>query len=223
MPNVPIKERGNATLGITVAQTLRRKMKITRMTRMTNRCSDGLGPVCENGNLNRWRDGSRQLRKQLLNPIHGLNDVSAGLPLNIHQNCGFASHPGRQLLVLDAVDHIGDVAEFYRRPVAIGDDQRPISVRGEKLIVRTDHVGLPGPVEASLGSIHVRLGDGISKVFRTQAERRHGGRIELNTHRRLLIAFDGHQSHSRNLAQLLGQQRVGKIVDLIDRQRIGGQ
>src|ERR1700731_4112308 len=35
MPKVPISERGKATLGITVAQTLRRKMKITRITRKT--------------------------------------------------------------------------------------------------------------------------------------------------------------------------------------------
>ena len=55
---------------------------------------------------------------------------------------GVVVHPGRLLDVLDAVDHVGDVGQPHRRAVAVGDDQRPVLVARQQLIVGADRVGL---------------------------------------------------------------------------------
>ena len=105
MPNVPMSESGNATLVMTVAQSFRRNRNITMTTSATvsssvncTSCTDARIVSVRSARTSTWTDGgnrARQMRKQLLHAIDRLNDVRAGLPLNVEQH-------GRLLAVLCA-------------------------------------------------------------------------------------------------------------------------
>ena len=60
-----------------------------------------------------------------------VDDVGAGLALDVEDHGRRVVHPRRLLDVLDAVDDVGDVGQAYRRAVAVGDDQRPIVLARE--------------------------------------------------------------------------------------------
>ena len=46
-------------------------------------------------------------------------------------------------------------------------------------------------------------------------------RIDLDAHRRLLLAADGDQAHPVDARDLLRQDDVGVVVDLVERQGVG--
>ena len=49
------------------------------------------------------------------------------------------------------------------------------------------------------------------------------GGIDAHAHRRLLVAFDRDQADAGDFAELLREHGVGEIVDLLQRQRVGGE
>ena len=88
-----------------------------------------------------------------LHAIDRLNDVRARLPLNVEEHgrllAVLCADPGGELIVLHAIDDVGDVAEPNRRAIFVSDDDRLIGVRGKNLIVRPDGERLARSVEAS--------------------------------------------------------------------------
>ena len=88
-PKVPTSDSGTATLGISVAEALRRNTKITATTRPTARISsnctslhrgaDGDGAVGEHLHVHRGRQRALQLRQQRLDAVHRLDHVGARL------------------------------------------------------------------------------------------------------------------------------------------------
>ena len=125
MPKVPISVSGNATLGMTVAQNLRRKTKITITTsttastsvnctsrteaRMVSVRSVRMAILTEGGS-DRAQPG-----QQRFDAVGGLDDVGAGLALDVHDDRGPAVHPAGQADILDVVDHVPHVAQADRR------------------------------------------------------------------------------------------------------------
>ena len=69
------------------------------------------------------RGSSRLMRS------HGIDDVGAGLALDVDDDRGRALVPAADLGVLQPVDDVGDIAEQHRRAVAIGDDHRAVGRR----------------------------------------------------------------------------------------------
>ena len=65
-------------------------------------------------------------------------------------------HPGRLLHVLRVVDDVRHVGKRHRRAVSIGDDQGPVVLARQELVVGPDNIGLPRAVEAALGLVDVR-------------------------------------------------------------------
>ena len=61
---------------------------------VVHRGPDRLGPVGEDRNFHCRRNRGGKFRKQLLNSIDGLNDVRAGLTLDIDQNGRLVADPG---------------------------------------------------------------------------------------------------------------------------------
>ena len=68
---------------------------------------------------------------------------------------------------------------------------------------------------APLGLSIVAIGDLRADVLELQALRDQLGRIDLDADRRLLLAADAHQRHAGDLADLLGEDVLGGVVDLV--------
>ena len=78
--------------------------------------------VAPAGNARCSRGSSRWMR------CDGLDHVGAGLALDVDDDRRIAVVPAADLVVLQAVDDLGDVLEQHRRAVAVGDDDVAIGV-----------------------------------------------------------------------------------------------
>src|SRR5580704_3936146 len=166
------------------------------------------GPVGENLHFHRRRQRRLQLRQELLDPVDHADDVGARLALYVDDHRRRRIHPGSKMIVLRAVDDVGDVAQPHRRVVVIGNHDRLVLITGEKLIVGADRVRLSRPIDHTLRLIYVRLCQRGAEILETQSVRGQSGRIRLNAHRRLLPATDRNQPNARQLRDLLGQRSI---------------
>ena len=66
---------------------------------------------------------ARSCGSSALMRVDDLNDVGAGLALDVEDHRRLVVRPGGELAVLRPVHHLGDVRKPHRRAVAIGDDQ----------------------------------------------------------------------------------------------------
>ena len=164
-----------------------------------------------------------QLRQQLLDPVDDLDHVGAGLALDIDDDRRLLIRPGSESRVLCAVDDVGNVGESHRRAVAVGDDHALVFVGALQLIVGVDRRRPRRPVEAALGLVGVGIADRGAHVVEREAVGRQRGRIGLDPHRRPLSAAQRNQPHPRQLRQLGCEPRVGEILDLRQRHRLGRQ
>ena len=187
-----------------------------------HRGADGLGAVGQDGDGHRRRDHGAQLGEQRFDAVGGLDDVGAGLALNVQDDGRLLIHPAGHPHILHVVNHLADVANPHGRPVLVGEDDLPKLGGGEDLVVGVDGVGLPFAVEAAFGRVDVVLHQGRAHVLEAQAPGRHGPWVDADAHRGLLVAFDGHQAHPGHFAQFLRQHRIGQIVDLLQGQGVRG-
>ena len=151
-PNVPTSDSGTAMLGMIVAETFLRNRKMTMTTRpdgqhqlelhVRNGCANGVGAVGENADLNLFRQGRGELRQQRLDAVYNRDDVSARLPLNVHDHGWRLVHPRRLAHVLDIILHIGDIGELDGCAVTIGDYQGRVLRTRKQLVVSADLIGL---------------------------------------------------------------------------------
>ena len=84
--------------------------------------------------------------------------------------------PRGELVVLGAVDDVGDVGQMHRRAVLVGDDDVAIRVGRLELIVRVDRVRARRPVEAALGAVDVGVADRGAQILQAHAVRGERGR-----------------------------------------------
>ena len=63
-----------------------------------------------------------ELRQPGLDRVDDRHRVGVGLALDREHDRAVVVEPARDLVVLDAVDDVGDLVELDRRAVAIGDD-----------------------------------------------------------------------------------------------------
>ena len=109
-------------------------------------------------NVNRRRQVGRELREELFDAVHDLDDVRAGLALDVEDDRGRFVHPCRKRGVFDCVGHVGHVGKNHRRAVGgVGDDQGGVILAGEQLVVGIDFVGLLGAVEVAQGLVDAGL------------------------------------------------------------------
>ena len=188
-----------------------------------DRGANGDGAVGEHLHLHGGRHAGLQLRQQLLDAVHHGDDVGARLALDIDDDRGLAVHPGGLLGVFGGIDDRGHVGGAHRGSIAIGHDHRLVIAAGKQLVVGADGVGLAIAVQRALGLVHVGRGQGGAQIFQAQVVGGQLRRIGLNAHRGLLPAGDRNQSHAGNLRNLLRQVGVGRVLDLVQRQRVGGQ
>ena len=98
-------------------------------------------------------------------------------------------------------------------PLLIADDE-VVPGRGvQDLVVGVDGELRCGPMIEPLGALTVSLTICRADVVDLQAERGDLARIDLDAHRRLLLAADVDQADAVDARDLLGQDDVGVVVD----------
>ena len=111
-------------------------------------------------------------------------------------------------------DRPADVAHPHRRPVAISDDD-VVPVLGLcQLIVVLDSEGLLRTDERALGRVDGRNADLRPHVLELHPLLDKLRRIDLNAYGGRLLAADAHQGHAGDLAQVLGEDVFGGVVDV---------
>ena len=162
-PKVAISDSGSATPAMMVARMVRRKIKTTRMTSATLSTSVNCTSRIEarivvvrvvHDRQRRRRPGTRAAAaaaRAWMRCTVSI-DIGAGLALDVDDDRRIAVVPAADLVVLQAVDDVGDVLEQDRRIVAVGDDDVAIGLGAGDLLVGGDGVGLMRAVERALGA-----------------------------------------------------------------------
>src|SRR5581483_6332593 len=181
------------------------------------------GEVGENVDSDAGRQGGAELGQALLDAVNNLNNVGAGLALDVEDDRRGLVHPCRLFGVLGAVDDGGDVFKHDRRALAIGDDDAFVIRAGGELVVGADLVAKLRAVKIAFGLVDAGLLEGGAQIFEVQAVGREGSGIGLDAHGRLLSAHNGDEAHAADLRNLLREPGVGQILDLGKWNRVGGQ
>ena len=89
-----------------------------RELHVVDRGADGLGAVAHDGELDVTRHCAFEARHFGMHTAHGFDDIGAGLALDVDDDRRHALVPAADLVVLQSVDDVGDVAQHHRRAVA---------------------------------------------------------------------------------------------------------
>ena len=180
MPKVPTSETGTATLGIDRGRNVSQKQENRhhdegdgeqeRKFHVAHRGADRRGAVGENGNINRRGQVGLDLRQKLFDAVNDLDDVRAGLALDVDDDRRRLVHPRRELRVFHVVNHVRHVGQNHRRAILIRDDERAVILAGEKLIVGVDFISLLRPVKISLRLIDAGLLQRGAHVFEVDVQ-----------------------------------------------------
>ena len=128
--------------------------------------------------------------------------------------------PAGELRVLDAVDDVGDVAQADRRAVRVRDDERLEAVGLVELIVGRERVVLPRAVDVALGLVDV--GRDERRCARPRASSPVPASASGSTCTRtagFCPPLMRDEADAGDLRDLLREDRVGEVVDLVERQR----
>ena len=129
--------------------------------------------------------------------------------------------PRADACVLYRVEAIPHIVEADRRAVAVGDDDPAICRGVEQLVVGVEGDQLVRAYEVAFRPIDVGRRKRVAHLLEADAARGERGGVDLDPHRIWSLAEDPGLGDALHRRQLLRQDRVGVIVDLVDRQCIG--
>ena len=173
--------------------------------------------------LDRGRNGGLELRQRLLDEVHGLDHIGAGLALDREKDRRGRTQPGAERRILGRNHRAADIADTNRGAVHVSQNVVVEPARGQELIVGRQRVSVLAAVEYALRLIDCAVGERRSHRFEIEPFRGKLGRVELDPDRRILLAADADQTDAGHLRELLRQNAVGVVADLGDRKRIRGE
>ena len=231
--SVPTSDSGAERLGISVAGRLRRKMKITSTTSATDeaelefdighRSADGHGLVGEDRHVDPWR---QRLRRAWATCAFTASTTAMtfepGWRWTLRMIAGVLLAQAAEFCVFRALDHLGDIGKPDRGAIPVGDDETPVLLGRLHLVIVVDGRILRGAIEIALRQIGVLVGDVGADVVDRQAIGRERARVDFDAQGRALAAGNRHQADAGNLGQFLRQPYVGNVLDLGQRQGLGG-
>ena len=184
---------------------------------------DRNGAVADNGEIDAGRDRALHLGDFVPDLPDDLDDVGAGLALDVDDHRRRALIPAAGTVILQPVDDVGNVADGDGRAVAIGDDDRLVGLRRRDLIVGGDGIGLLRAVERSLRSGDIGAGNCGPQILHRDAVGGQSREVGLHAHGRLQSAQHRDAADAGNLAQALAQNCIGEIAHRAQRNRLRGQ
>ena len=151
-----------------------------------------------------------------------VDDVRARLAPDVEYQGRRRVHPAAQLRVLGALCEGRDVAQAHRRIVPVGDDEVRVIGGALQLIVGVDRVRARRPVERALRAVLVRDVYRRPQIVEIEPVRGERARIDDDPDRGTLAAADADDADPLELRNLLGDARVGEILDLRQRHDLRG-
>ena len=127
------------------------------------------------------------------------------------------------LVVLDAVDHLGDVPEPHRRPVAPRHHQRAVLPGPHELPAGLNVEGRVRAVESAGRQVHVPALDGGVDLVEPELPRSQFVRVHLHPHGVFLRPEDHHLRDAADHREPLRDARLRILVELPHGQRLRGQ
>ncbi len=155
--------------------------------------------------------------------VGDLDRVGARLPLDGQDDRALVAEPGRDLVVLDAVDDAPELLEPHRGAVAVGHDERPVGRRLRQLAGGLDGEGLVAAVQRARRQVDVRALDGRRDLVDADAAGGERHRVELDAHGVLLRSEDLDLGDAVHRRDPLRHHRLAVLVELRERQRGRGQ
>ncbi len=181
---------------------------------VVNGSANGGGSIGENADVYGRRDRSLQRLQSAFDRLDGGDDVRAGNLEHHEKDARLAVAPGGLGRVLRPRDRLTNVAHAHRRPIAISDDDVvPVLGLGQ-LVVGLDGEGLLGTDQRAFGAVDGRDADLRAHVLELQPLFDQFGGIDLDPYGRGLLAADPHEGDARDLAQVLGEDIFGGVVDV---------
>src|SRR5579863_4953711 len=178
------------------------------------------GPVSDDGHFDRRGQIALQERHEAADAVHHLNDVGAGLALDVDNDGGLIVYPCGLPQILGSVDYIRNVGKSHGSAVAVGDDDRAKSGAGQKLVVGIDLIILARAVEIPLRRVEAGLLDRRADVLQVDAVGGERRRIHLDAHGGFLAAADADEADARQLGDFLREARVGQVLNLRKRESV---
>jgi hypothetical protein len=190
---------------------------------IVNGVADRSGGVEQNALVD--ADGQRlfEFGKLLLDPVHHLDDIGAGLLGDLHQDGGLAVEGAEVADILNPVIDLGHVLQANRRIVAVGDDQGLIVLGQAGIVIGIDLEALALLLDIALGAVGVGGADRGAHVFQSYAVFEQGAGIEFDADRGQRSAVERDIAHPGNLGQFLLDDVGSLVVDLPRRQGLGCQ
>ena len=180
-----------------------------------------LGAVRDEVDVDRGGKGRLQQRDLRLDLIDHVECIGAGLTPHQQEFGRPAVEPGAGPGVGRGINGAADVPDAYGRPIAVGHDHIRERSGIEQLIVGIERHRLVLTFEIALGLFEGRRRQRVANIFEADAAGCERGRIDLRMHRILLLAGDVDLRHPGNLRDPLRHDRVGVVVDPVERKRIG--
>ena len=231
---MPISETGTATLGISVVRGASQKHEHhqdhqqhgndQRHFDIAHRRADGHGLILGDVQLDGLRNGGLELRQRRADAIHCVDDVRARLPVDgdIHRAaCRWRAPMLRRSSTESTTSATS--RQPHGRAVVVGDDQRPVILGLEHLIVGADFPEVESVRKMSFGNVRVGVVQNAAHLLQADAVlvQRHG--IQLHAHARQRAALRVYLSHASDLRKLLRHDGGRGIVQLAAIQHVRGQ
>ena len=181
--------------------------------------ADGDRAVVERDEVQRRRQRLAEGRQQRADVVHDLDGVGAGLALDGQDHRALVAVPRGDLVGLDAVDDAAQLLQPHRRAVAIRDDDGPVGLGVVELPGGLQGHRLVGAVQRAGGQVDVGGGHRLLDLVDADAAGGERARIDLHAHGVLLRAEHLDLGHAVDRRDPLGEQRLGVVVHLVERQR----
>ena len=188
-----------------------------------DRSPNGRGAIQRDVELDALRHRRLQERQLLDDPVNRRNDVGAGLPENDDHDAGLAVEAAGDVGVGVGILNVGDVAEADRSAIPVGNDDRPIILGLLELVVGANHPGFVAALQRALRLVHVLRRNRRADRVQANVHFVEQVGIRFDTHRGLRRSADIHLAYTLDLRQLLGEDRVRRIVHLVLRHGVGRQ
>ena len=131
--------------------------------------------------------------------VHRLDHIGARLTLDVEDDSRLPVEPACNPTILDTVTDRADVPQSDGGAVGIGDDGVAVAFGVETFLVRGDRVGTPRAFELAFGTGEVLPSDGAPHLFEAEPPLGDCGRVDIDSHRAFLAAFDRDEPDPRDL------------------------
>ncbi len=170
--------------------------------------------------MDRGRDRLLEFRHQILDRVHQRHGVGARRLLDRDALGRTIVEPRAGTGVLHRIDDVAHILDAHRRAVAIGDDQLPVRLCVEQLVVglQRDHLVLA--LDRTFGLVDGRVHERAAHVLEADAVRGERRRIDLHPRGVQFLAEDRHLPDPGHRRQPLAKHQVRVVVELVVRHRV---